>query len=38
MAGRLDNYERWSAEITLGTGDTTKTLLARRRAHAKRSS
>jgi hypothetical protein len=28
MAGRLDNYERWSAEITLGTGDTTKTLLA----------
>jgi hypothetical protein len=28
MAGRLDNKERWSAEVTLLAADTTKTLLA----------
>lgn len=28
MAGRLDNLERWSAEVTLAAADATKTLLA----------
>lgn len=27
MAGRLDNFERWSAQTTLLVGDATKTLL-----------